>query len=329
MTTLKHWRLLLLIVITGLIASHCQATPWHTVPTVPRPAYFLAATSPESEEHRQFINGMQAALSEVDHYFDFQYQALPETLNEQQALIQHIAQIKDSVIFLHCLSIQPLADTLQAAAEQGSTIVLVDSPQLSSLNSLTIGNSPYNMGESLATKIMQTSTQPLTSAEMVLVHHTSTGETSNRRIEGAQFQFKVNWQQPAQTLTLAGSHSEARQQLALFIANNPEIKAVLCLDEFATTVAPEPFHTALPNTTIYGIGVNPTILSAMEKNFLSELIVPNSYSIGYTAIKRAYQQLTTNSPINNDPNSVTFYRSIHPNELFDLGHAAWLFPYTN
>ena len=326
MKNIKRWFYLVVLCVISVCLAQCSAPPFPSVSAPPRLMYFLTETTADSNEHQQLLAGMKTALTELDGYFDFHYQPLPTQLAEQQSLIQHIAQTPNSVILLHCNSIQPLSDTLQAAAKQGSTIVLVDSPQNNAVPSISVGNIPYKMGETLAQTALQQATKTLQGDKTLLVHHVSTGESSQRRVSGAQFQFQEALHQTALTLTLAGNQTQARQQFALFLANHTEIETILCLDEFSTVLTPPLLQENFPTAKIYGIGVNNTILSLMEQHYLTELMVPNSYSIGYTAIQSVHQKLNAPNRNNTLPDS-DFYRLIQPDELFNLQHASWLFPY--
>ena len=309
--------LLCLGLLTGCTGQGVQATPRNIT---------LVAKSTETEFWKSVFAGARAAASEYNVNLNIVGPETEEDYETQNALIEDaVAQGAEALVF-SAISYTESAPAIDAAAEAGVKIAVIDSDVDSQAVGVRIGTDNVEAGRMTAQAALAAREDRLV---LGLINYDLGSRNGQEREQGLREELaRSDRVGEIYTLNVLAEVGDAREKTMELLRAHPEINVVVGFNEpTAVGAAQAVDRLGLGGTVdVVGFDSNVETVDLMQTGVVSALIVQNPYAMGYLGVEAACDLLGGETF---DPNALldTATQIVTRENMFSLEGQKALFPF--
>ncbi len=309
--------LLCLGLLTGCTGQGVQATPRNIT---------LVAKSTETEFWKSVFAGARAAASEYNVNLNIVGPETEEDYETQNALIEDaVAQGAEALVF-SAISYTENAPAIDAAAEAGVKIAVIDSDVDSQAVGVRIGTDNVEAGRMTAQAALAAREDRLV---LGLINYDLGSRNGQEREQGLREELaRSDRVGEIYTLNVLAEVGDAREKTMELLRAHPEINVVVGFNEpTAVGAAQAVDRLGLGGTVdVVGFDSNVETVDLMQTGVVSALIVQNPYAMGYLGVEAACDLLGGETF---DPNALldTATQIVTRENMFSLEGQKALFPF--
>lgn len=309
--------LLCLGLLTGCTGQGVQATPRNIT---------LVAKSTETEFWKSVFAGARAAASEYNVNLNIVGPETEEDYETQNALIEDaVAQGAEALVF-SAISYTENAPAIDAAAEAGVKIAVIDSDVDSQAVGVRIGTDNVEAGRMTAQAALAAREDRLV---LGLINYDLGSRNGQEREQGLREELaRSDRVGEIYTLNVLAEVGDAREKTMELLREHPEINVVVGFNEpTAVGAAQAVDRLGLGGTVdVVGFDSNVETVDLMQTGVVSALIVQNPYAMGYLGVEAACDLLGGETF---DPNALldTATQIVTRENMFSLEGQKALFPF--
>lgn len=270
--------LLCLGLLTGCTGQSVQATPRNIT---------LVAKSTETEFWKSVFAGARAAASEYNVNLNIVGPETEEDYETQNALIEDaVAQGAEALVF-SAISYTENALAIDAAAEAGVKIAVIDSDVDSQAVGVRIGTDNVEAGRMTAQAALAAREDRLV---LGLINYDLGSRNGQEREQGLREELaRSDRVGEIYTLNVLAEVGDAREKTMELLRAHPEINVVVGFNEpTAVGAAQAVDRLGLGGTVdVVGFDSNVETVDLMQTGVVSALIVQNPYAMGYLGVEAA------------------------------------------
>ena len=270
--------LLCLGLLTGCTGQGVQATPRNIT---------LVAKSTETEFWKSVFAGARAAASEYNVNLNIVGPETEEDYETQNALIEDaVAQGAEALVF-SAISYTENAPAVDAAAEAGVKIAVIDSDVDSQAVGVRIGTDNVEAGRMTAQAALAAREDRLV---LGLINYDLGSRNGQEREQGLREELaRSDRVGEIYTLNVLAEVGDAREKTMELLRAHPEINVVVGFNEpTAVGAAQAVDRLGLGGTVdVVGFDSNVETVDLMQTGVVSALIVQNPYAMGYLGVEAA------------------------------------------
>ena len=270
--------LLCLGLLTGCAGQGVQATPRNIT---------LVAKSTETEFWKSVFAGARAAASEYNVNLNIVGPETEEDYETQNALIEDaVAQGAEALVF-SAISYTENAPAIDAAAEAGVKIAVIDSDVDSQAVGVRIGTDNVEAGRMTAQAALAAREDRLV---LGLINYDLGSRNGQEREQGLREELaRSDRVGEIYTLNVLAEVGDAREKTMELLREHPEINVVVGFNEpTAVGAAQAVDRLGLGGTVdVVGFDSNVETVDLMQTGVVSALIVQNPYAMGYLGVEAA------------------------------------------
>ncbi len=270
--------LLCLGLLTGCAGQSVQATPRNIT---------LVAKSTETEFWKSVFAGARAAASEYNVNLNIVGPETEEDYETQNALIEDaVAQGAEALVF-SAISYTENAPAIDAAAEAGVKIAVIDSDVDSQAVGVRIGTDNVEAGRMTAQAALAAREDRLV---LGLINYDLGSRNGQEREQGLREELaRSDRVGEIYTLNVLAEVGDAREKTMELLRAHPEINVVVGFNEpTAVGAAQAVDRLGLGGTVdVVGFDSNVETVDLMQTGVVSALIVQNPYAMGYLGVEAA------------------------------------------
>ena len=270
--------LLCLGLLTGCTGQSVQATPRNIT---------LVAKSTETEFWKSVFAGARAAASEYNVNLNIVGPETEEDYETQNALIEDaVAQGAEALVF-SAISYTENAPAIDAAAEAGVKIAVIDSDVDSQAVGVRIGTDNVEAGRMTAQAALAAREDRLV---LGLINYDLGSRNGQEREQGLREELaRSDRVGEIYTLNVLAEVGDAREKTMELLREHPEINVVVGFNEpTAVGAAQAVDRLGLGGTVdVVGFDSNVETVDLMQTGVVSALIVQNPYAMGYLGVEAA------------------------------------------
>ena len=270
--------LLCLGLLTGCAGQGVQATPRNIT---------LVAKSTETEFWKSVFAGARAAASEYNVNLNIVGPETEEDYETQNALIEDaVAQGAEALVF-SAISYTENAPAVDAAAEAGVKIAVIDSDVDSQAVGVRIGTDNVEAGRMTAQAALAAREDRLV---LGLINYDLGSRNGQEREQGLREELaRSDRVGEIYTLNVLAEVGDAREKTMELLRAHPEINVVVGFNEpTAVGAAQAVDRLGLGGTVdVVGFDSNVETVDLMQTGVVSALIVQNPYAMGYLGVEAA------------------------------------------
>ncbi|HIQ69004.1 MAG TPA: substrate-binding domain-containing protein [Candidatus Avoscillospira stercorigallinarum] len=270
--------LLCLGLLTGCTGQGVQATPRNIT---------LVAKSTETEFWKSVFAGARAAASEYNVNLNIVGPETEEDYETQNALIEDaVAQGAEALVF-SAISYTENAPAIDAAAEAGVKIAVIDSDVDSQAVGVRIGTDNVEAGRMTAQAALAAREDRLV---LGLINYDLGSRNGQEREQGLREELaRSDRVGEIYTLNVLAEVGDAREKTMELLRAHPEINVVVGFNEpTAVGAAQAVDRLGLGGTVdVVGFDSNVETVDLMQTGVVSALIVQNPYAMGYLGVEAA------------------------------------------
>ena len=270
--------LLCLGLLTGCTGQSVQATPRNIT---------LVAKSTETEFWKSVFAGARAAASEYNVNLNIVGPETEEDYETQNALIEDaVAQGAEALVF-SAISYTENAPAVDAAAEAGVKIAVIDSDVDSQAVGVRIGTDNVEAGRMTAQAALAAREDRLV---LGLINYDLGSRNGQEREQGLREELaRSDRVGEIYTLNVLAEVGDAREKTMELLREHPEINVVVGFNEpTAVGAAQAVDRLGLGGTVdVVGFDSNVETVDLMQTGVVSALIVQNPYAMGYLGVEAA------------------------------------------
>lgn len=270
--------LLCLGLLTGCAGQGVQATPRNIT---------LVAKSTETEFWKSVFAGARAAASEYNVNLNIVGPETEEDYETQNALIEDaVAQGAEALVF-SAISYTENAPAIDAAAEAGVKIAVIDSDVDSQAVGVRIGTDNVEAGRMTAQAALAAREDRLV---LGLINYDLGSRNGQEREQGLREELaRSDRVGEIYTLNVLAEVGDAREKTMELLRAHPEINVVVGFNEpTAVGAAQAVDRLGLGGTVdVVGFDSNVETVDLMQTGVVSALIVQNPYAMGYLGVEAA------------------------------------------
>lgn len=309
--------LLCLGLLTGCTGQGVQATPRNIT---------LVAKSTETEFWKSVFAGARAAASEYNVNLNIVGPETEEDYETQNALIEDaVAQGAEALVF-SAISYTENAPAIDAAAEAGVKIAVIDSDVDSQAVGVRIGTDNVEAGRMTAQAALAAREDRLV---LGLINYDLGSRNGQEWEQGLREELaRSDRVGEIYTLNVLAEVGDAREKTMELLRAHPEINVVVGFNEpTAVGAAQAVDRLGLGGTVdVVGFDSNVETVDLMQTGVVSALIVQNPYAMGYLGVEAACDLLGGETF---DPNALldTATQIVTRENMFSLEGQKALFPF--
>lgn len=270
--------LLCLGLLTGCAGQGVRATPRNIT---------LVAKSTETEFWKSVFAGARAAASEYNVNLNIVGPETEEDYETQNALIEDaVAQGAEALVF-SAISYTENAPAIDAAAEAGVKIAVIDSDVDSQAVGVRIGTDNVEAGRMTAQAALAAREDRLV---LGLINYDLGSRNGQEREQGLREELaRSDRVGEIYTLNVLAEVGDAREKTMELLRAHPEINVVVGFNEpTAVGAAQAVDRLGLGGTVdVVGFDSNVETVDLMQTGVVSALIVQNPYAMGYLGVEAA------------------------------------------
>lgn len=270
--------LLCLGLLTGCTGQGVQATPRNIT---------LVAKSTETEFWKSVFAGARAAASEYNVNLNIVGPETEEDYETQNALIEDAVAQGAEVLVFSAISYTENAPAIDAAAEAGVKIAVIDSDVDSQAVGVRIGTDNVEAGRMTAQAALAAREDRLV---LGLINYDLGSRNGQEREQGLREELaRSDRVGEIYTLNVLAEVGDAREKTMELLRAHPEINVVVGFNEpTAVGAAQAVDRLGLGGTVdVVGFDSNVETVDLMQTGVVSALIVQNPYAMGYLGVEAA------------------------------------------
>lgn len=286
----------------------------------------LVAKSTETEFWKSVFAGARAAASEYNVNLNIVGPETEEDYERQNAYIEDaVAQGAEALVF-SAISYTENAPAIDAAAEAGVKIVVIDSDVDSRAVGVRIGTDNVEAGYMAAQAALDAREGELVFG---LINYDLGSRNGQEREQGLRERLAQEQRVgEIYTLNVLAEEGDAREKTMALLQAHPEINVVVGFNE-PTAVGAAQAVEALglgDSVDVVGFDSNVETVDLMQTGVVSALIVQNPYAMGYLGVEAACDLLSGESF---DPEALidTATQIVTQDNMFSLEGQKALFPF--
>lgn len=270
--------LLCLGLLTGCTGQGVQATPRNIT---------LVAKSTETEFWKSVFAGARAAASEYNVNLNIVGPETEEDYETQNALIEDaVAQGAEALVF-SAISYTENAPAIDAAAEAGVKIAVIDSDVDSRAVGVRIGTDNVEAGRMTAQAALAAREDRLV---LGLINYDLGSRNGQEREQGLREELaRSDRVGEIYTLNVLAEVGDAREKTMELLRAHPEINVVVGFNEPTAVGAAQAVDRLGLGGTVDAVGFDSNVetVDLMQTGVVSALIVQNPYAMGYLGVEAA------------------------------------------
>lgn len=270
--------LLCLGLLTGCTGQGVQATPRNIT---------LVAKSTETEFWKSVFAGARAAASEYNVNLNIVGPETEENYETQNALIEDaVAQGAEALVF-SAISYTENAPAIDAAAEAGVKIAVIDSDVDSQAVGVRIGTDNVEAGRMTAQAALAAREDRLV---LGLINYDLGSRNGQEREQGLREELaRSDRVGEIYTLNVLAEVGDAREKTMELLRAHPEINVVVGFNEPTAVGAAQAVDRLGLGGTVDAVGFDSNVetVDLMQTGVVSALIVQNPYAMGYLGVEAA------------------------------------------
>lgn len=270
--------LLCLGLLTGCTGQGVQATPRNIT---------LVAKSTETEFWKSVFAGARAAASEYNVNLNIVGPETEEDYETQNALIEDaVAQGAEALVF-SAISYTENAPAIDAAAEAGVKIAVIDSDVDSQAVGVRIGTDNVEAGRMTAQAALAAREDRLV---LGLINYDLGSRNGQEREQGLREELaRSDRVGEIYTLNVLAEVGDAREKTMELLRAHPEINVVVGFNEPTAVGAAQAVDRLGLGGTVDAVGFDSNVetVDLMQTGVVSALIVQNPYAMGYLGVEAA------------------------------------------
>ena len=234
-------------------------------------------------------------------------------------------RIKISIIF-SASDYQQNAAAINAAADKGVRIVVVDSAVNSSKVSAYVGADNYGAGQMAAKSALENVEGPL---HVGLVSYNVNSPNAQEREEGVIDTLTASGRaEVAATVYSVATPENARAETLTMLARHPEINVLISFNEAVSVGAAQAVSDLDRADDLWMVAFdsNITTVDALHTGAVDAMVVQNTYGMGYFSVENAYKLLAgQGNDVTRETETAT--RIIDRSNIFALDGQKAVFPF--
>ena len=219
-----------------------------------------------------------------------------------------------------------LSAAIDAAADKGVCIVVVDSAVNSSKVSAYVGADNYGAGQMAAKSALENVEGPL---HVGLVNYNVNSPNAQEREEGVIDTLTASGRaEVAATVYSVATPESARAETLTMLARHPEINVLISFNEAVSVGAAQAVSDSNRADDLWMVAFdsNITTVDALHTGAVDAMVVQNTYGMGYFSVENAYKLLAgQGSDVTRETETAT--RIIDRSNIFALDGQKAVFPF--
>lgn len=303
--------------LTGCTAQPMQAAPRNIT---------LVAKSTETEFWKSVFAGARAAASEYNVNLSIVGPDTEEDYEKQNAYIaQAVADGAEALIF-SAISYTENAPAIDAAAEAGVKIAVIDSDVDSRAVGVRIGTDNVEAGRMTAQAALEAREGELV---LGLINYDLGSRNGQEREQGLRDALAQSGRAgEIYTINVLAEVDDAREKTKALLQDHPEINVVVGFNEPTAVGAAQAVDQLRLGGTVDVVGFDSNVetVDLMQSGVVSALIVQNPYAMGYLGVEAACDLLSGETF---DPDTLvdTATQIVTRDNMFSLEGQKALFPF--
>ena len=280
-------KLLLLFLLVSLLLSACGQAQERSSPY----RIYLISKSTSTEFWRSVFAGANAARAEYNVELTICGPETEEDYLGQNRYIEEAIQNHADAIVFSAISYTENAPAIDAAAEAGIKIIVIDSDVNSSRVSARIGTDNIQAGRITAAAALDTDTAHLS---VGIVNFALVSRNGEEREIGLREELEKDSRvEQIYTVNSLTDHDAARTSAISLLEEHPEINVLIGLNEpLGVGVAEASEELDLGNRVrVISFDSNIRCIDLLRSGAVSALIVQNPYAMGYLGVETAWKVL--------------------------------------
>lgn len=313
--------LLALSLLAGCGASGSSAQDADTT----RYKVALVAKSTETDFWKAVFVGAEAAATEYNMDLTIDGPDTEEDYETQNQMIADAVADGAQALVFSAIDYDANAPAIEAAAEQGVKIVVIDSAVNSEKVATYIGTDNYSAGQMAAQAALRGATGDL---KVGIVNYDVNSANGQDRERGAVDTFTESGRaEVVATIHTLAEAASARQDTLEMLQAHPEINVLLAFNEPTSVGAAQAVEELQLQDSLCMVAFDSNLatVDALQTGVVDALVIQNTYEMGYFGVQSAYKLLAgQRSDVEKHVDTAT--RIINRENLFALDSQKVLFP---
>lgn len=315
--------------LPALLAALCLlagcASSGAQVPEENRHKVALVAKSTQTDFWKAVFVGAQAAATEYNMDLTIDGPETEEDYETQNQMIAKAVEDGAQALVFSAIDFDANAPAIEAAADKGVKIVVIDSAVNTEDVVTYIGTDNYSAGQMAAQAALDGVEGTL---KVGIVNYDVNSANGQDRERGAVDTFAGSGRAQIVTTihTLAEATSAKKDTLEMLRAH-PEINVVLAFNEPTSVGAAQAVEELHLQNALWMVAFDSNLVTidALQSGVVDALVIQNTYEMGYFGVQSAYKLLSgQRSEVATHVDTAT--RVINRENLFDLDSQKVLFP---
>lgn len=317
-------RLAVLLLVLTLLAG-CEASGGPQSADTTRYKVALVAKSTKTDFWKAVFVGAEAAATEYNLDLTIDGPETEEDYETQNQMIADAVASGAQALVFSAIDYDANAPAIEAAAEQGVKIVVIDSAVNSEKVATYIGTDNYSAGQMAAEAALRGAAGDL---KVGIVNYDVNSANGQDRERGALDTFAESGRAEvvATIHTLAEATSARADTLAMLKAH-PEINTLLAFNEPTSVGAAQAVEELQLRDSLCMVAFDSNLatVDALQTGVVDALVIQNTYEMGYFGVQSAYKLLSgQRNDVEKHVDTAT--RIINRENLFALDSQKVLFP---
>lgn len=316
-------RLPVLLAILSLLAG-CSSSQVEST-EVNRFKVALVAKSTQTDFWKAVFVGAEAAATEYNMDLTIDGPETEEDYETQNEMIAEAVEGGAQALVFSAIDFDANAPAIEAAAEKGVKIVVIDSAVNSEKVATYIGTDNYSAGQMAAEAALKGATGSL---KVGIVNYDVNSANGQDRERGAVDAFNDSGRaEIVATIHTLAEASSAREDTLELLRAHPEINVLLAFNEPTSVGAAQAVEELHLQNALWMVAFDSNLetIDALQIGVVDALVIQNTYEMGYFGVQSAYKLLSgQRSDVEKHVDTAT--RVINRENLFDLDSQKVLFP---
>lgn len=321
---IKHSKRLPALLAALCLLAGCASSAAQ-VPEENRYKVALVAKSTNTDFWKAVFVGAEAAATEYNMDLTIDGPETEEDYETQNRMIAEAVEDGAQALVFSAIDFDANAPAIEAAADKGVKIVVIDSAVNTEDVATYIGTDNYSAGQMAAEAALQGSEGTL---KVGIVNYDVNSANGQDRERGAVDTFAESGRaEIVATIHTLAEASSAQEDTRKMLQDHPEINALLAFNEPTSVGAAQAVEELHLQNALWMVAFDSNLVTidALQTGVVDALVIQNTYEMGYFGVQSAYKLLSgQRSEVEKHVDTAT--RVINRENLFDLDSQKVLFP---
>lgn len=285
----------------------------------------LVAKSTQTDFWKAVFVGAEAAATEYNMDLTIDGPETEEDYETQNQMIADAVADGAQALVFSAIDYDANAPAIEAAAEQGVKIVVIDSAVNSQKVATYIGTDNYSAGQMAAQAALRGATGDL---KVGIVNYDINSANGQDRERGAVDTFAESGRaEVVATIHTLAEATSARADTLAMLQEHPEINVLLAFNEPTSVGAAQAVEELQLQDSLCMVAFDSNLetVDALQTGVVDALVIQNTYEMGYFGVQSAYKLLAgQRNDVEKHVDTAT--RIINRENLFALDSQKVLFP---